>query len=112
MESHPSSELPWWQQGTLHDKTLADWLQAEANNRMATSLDMLVAMQQDMGADIHYQQGDELMRYVFEMTGCIDAIAQLQPGSENISVSQAALTAAQALGYMPEVRISEEVMPN
>lgn len=101
METPKTAEAPWWQQGNLHDKTLADWLIAEANNRMATSLDMLVAMHEDLGANIQYQQGDELMRYVFEMTGCLDAIAQQQADPGHISVSQAALVAARALGYMP-----------
>ena len=104
MQSHPSPqapELPWWRQGDLHAKTLADWLEAEANNRLATSLDMLVAMQQDLGAEIHYHQSDELMRYVYEMTGCLDAIAQQQPEPGQIQVSQAALVAARALGYLP-----------
>lgn len=109
MESQAASELPWWQQGNLHNKTLADWLQAEANNRMATSLDMLVAMQEDLGAEISYQQGDELMRYVLEMTGCLDAIAQQQPEPEQVSVSRAAMVAARALGYMP---VPEEIIPN
>lgn len=109
METSASTqEIPWWQQGNLHDKTLADWLIAEGNNRMATSLDMLVALQEDLGADISYQKGDELMRYVFEMTGCLDAIAQSQHEPEQISVSQAALTAAKALGYLP---VSEDITP-
>lgn len=102
METQDTGNSPWWQQGNLHDKTLADWLVAEVNNRMATSLDMLVALQEDLGAQIHYQQGDELMRYVLEMTGCLDAIAQQQPEPQSIPVSQAALVAARALGYMPE----------
>lgn len=110
MESQATSELPWWQQGNLHDKTLAEWLQAEANNRMATSLDMLVSMQEDLGAEISYQQGDELMRYVFEMTGCLDAIAQQQAEPEQVSVSRAALVAARALGYMPP--LEDNILPN
>lgn len=101
MEAHTTADSPWWKQGNLHDKTLADWLAAEVNNRMATSLDMLVALQEDLGAAIHYSQGDELMRYVLEMTGCLDAIAQQQPEPGSIAVSQAALVAARALGYMP-----------
>ncbi|HEY9840868.1 MAG: hypothetical protein ACAI44_07900 [Candidatus Sericytochromatia bacterium] len=101
METHETADSPWWQQGNLHDKTLADWLVAEVDNRMATSLDMLVALQEDLGAEIHYQQRDELMRYVLEMTGCLDAIAQQQPEPGQIAVSRAALVAAQALGYMP-----------
>ena len=106
METSSSTQaIPWWQQGDLHDKTMADWLIAESNNRMATSLDMLVALQEDLGADISYQQSDELMRYIFEMTGCLDAIAQSQAEPDQISVSQAALTAARALGYLP---ISQE----
>ncbi|MGV3527066.1 MAG: hypothetical protein ACO1RX_22815 [Candidatus Sericytochromatia bacterium] len=91
----------WWQLGTLHDKTLGDWLVAEIANRMATSLDMLVALQEDLGAVVTLGSRDELMRHVLEMTGCLDAIASQQADPASVSVSRAALTAAQALGYLP-----------
>lgn len=110
MHSSDSSASPWWQQGNLHDKTLADWLQAESDNRLATALDMLVAMQQDLGAAIHYERGEELMRFVYELTGCLDAIASQQPEPEQIPVSQAALVAARALGYLPETE--DATLPN
>lgn len=100
METNIAEVQPWWQQGTLHDKTLADWLQAENQNRMASALDILIALQQDLGARIEYQQGDELMRYVYEMVGCMDAFATGVPDPEFISVANAALTSAQALGYI------------
>lgn len=91
----------WWQLGTLHDKTLGDWLVAEMPNRMATALDMLVAIQEDLGAVVTLGSRDDLMRHVLEMTGCLDAIASQQAEPASVSVSRAALAAAQALGYLP-----------
>lgn len=101
METNTAEVQPWWHQGNLHDKTLADWRVAEENNRLASSLDMLIAMQQDLGAALEYSNGEELMRYVFEMVGCMDALASSVPQPAEISVANAALTSAQALGYLP-----------
>lgn len=96
---------PWWQQGDLHDKTLADWLEASSNNRLATALDALMALKEELQAALSFGTKDELLRYVYEMTGCIDAMAQQVEWPEQIPVSRAVYSAAEALGYLPDEAI-------
>lgn len=95
-----STDTAWWNRGNLHDKTLGDWLDAQEDNRLATSLDILIAMKEDLGAQVEYKTGDELLYRVAEMVGCMDALASQIPSPGEIAVSEAALTAAQALGYL------------
>ena len=95
-----STESAWWNNGNLHDKTLGDWLDAQEDNRLATSLDILIAMKEDLGAQLEYSTGDELLYRVAEMVGCMDALASQIPSPGQIAVSEAALTAAHALGYL------------
>lgn len=93
-------ESPWWTQGTLHDSHLEAWRVAEQNNRLATALDMLVALKEDGATQIIYETGEELMRYVVETVGCLDAMASQAQDLEQITVAQAFLTAAKALDYL------------
>jgi len=97
MEAHDS---PWWQQGNLHDKTLAEWLQGESTNRLATALDILIGIKEDLEAEIHFQDFNELMRYVYEFVGCLDALAEQVPEPAEIPIPRAAFVAAEALGYL------------
>lgn len=98
---NPASQPPWWQMGNLHHQTLEDWRVAEQENRLSTALDMLVAIQEDLGAAIEFHEYESLMRYVLETVGCLDAIASQVPDPQQIPVSQAMLVAARALGYLP-----------
>lgn len=100
---------PWWQEGDLHDKTLDHWLAAASNNRLATALDALMAIKEDLGASISFSNKDELMRYVYEMTGCIDAMAEQLENPEAIPVSRAVYAAAEALGYLPREAVLTEL---
>ena len=102
MESSNDTSVPWWQAGNLHDQNLAVWQQAEQNNRLATALDMLITIKEDLGADVHYQSGEELMRYVLETVSCLDTIATQVPEPAEISVPQAMLSAARELGYLSD----------
>ena len=71
-----TTESPWWTQGTLHQSDLEAWRIAEQNNRLATALDMLMALKEEASTRIVYESGEELMRYVIETA--------LQLGDEHI----------------------------
>lgn len=101
MESSLDTSVPWWQAGNLHDQNLAVWQQAEQDNRLATALDMLITIKEDLGALVEYQSGEELMRYVLETVSCLDTIATQVSEPASISVPQAMLSAARELGYLP-----------
>ncbi len=101
MESSLDTSVPWWKTGNLHDQNLAVWQQAEQDNRLATVLDMLITIKEDLGANVDYQTGEELMRYVLETVSCLDTIATQVDQPETISVPQALLSAARELGYLP-----------
>ncbi len=94
-----TTESPWWTQGTLHETHLDAWRVAEQNNRLATALDMLMALKEDGSTQIVYETGEELMRYVIETVGCLDAMAAQVNDPEAITVAQAFLTGAKALDY-------------
>lgn len=95
-----STETPWWTQGNLHQLDLEAWRVAKQNNRLATALDMLMALKEDADTHITYETGEELMRYVVETVGCLDAMASQLQDPASVSVSQAFLTAVKALGYL------------
>lgn len=95
-----ASEQPWWREGTLHDKTMQDWFEATPANQMATCLDMIMAMKEDMDTHIVYATGEELMRYVVELMSCMTAAAIEHPEQAQIKVAELALTSAEALGYL------------
>lgn len=97
-----TTESPWWTQGTLHESHLEAWRVAEQNNRLATALDMLMALKEDSTTQINFETGEELMRYVVETVGCLDAMASQVPDPEHITVAQAFLTGARALDYLTE----------
>lgn len=95
-----STESPWWTQGNLHQLDLEAWRVAEQNNRLATALDMLMALKEDAETHIVYETGEELMRYVIETVGCLDAMASQLQNPVSVTVAQAFLTGVKALGYM------------
>jgi hypothetical protein len=97
-----TTESSWWTQGTLHEGHLEDWRVAEQNNRLATALDMLMALKEETSTQIAYETGEELMRYVIETVGCLDAMASQVQDPEGITVAQAFLTGAKALDYFAE----------
>ena len=94
-----TTQSPWWTQGNLHDNHLEAWRVAEQDNRLATALDMLIALKEETETTIAYETGDELMRYVLETVGCLDVMASQVKEPEQISVAQAFLTGVKALKY-------------
>ena len=102
-----TTESPWWTQGTLHQSDLEAWRIAEQNNRLATALDMLMALKEEASTRIVYESGEELMRYVIETVGCLDAMASQLPAPETVSVAQAFLTGVKALDYLEEEILDE-----
>lgn len=101
MSSNQSLPTRWWEGGNLHDKTIAEWLTANDQNRMATTVDMLFALRDDLGAQVDLSCGESLMAAVLQLMSCITGATQNQPDTYALKVADVALVSAQALGYLP-----------
>lgn len=91
----------WWEGGNLHDKTIAEWLAANDQNRMATTLDILFALREDLGAQVDLSNAEALMAAVLQLMFCITGATQDYPETYTLKVADVALVSAQALGYLP-----------
>jgi len=91
----------WWEGGTLHDKTLAEWLNASGEDQFATCADMLMAIKQEIPNTLTYDSGEEFVRYIVELMTCISVITD-DPNTHTLSVADVALSSARQLGYLKE----------
>jgi hypothetical protein len=93
--------MKWWEGGTLHDKTLADWVVATGEDQFATCADMVMTLKQDFPNTITYTSGEEFIRYIVELMTCISVITD-DPNTHALSVADVALNSARHLGYIQE----------
>lgn len=100
MNSTSEAHSRWWEGGNLHDKTIGEWLEASDQNRLATAVDILFALKQELGAQIEYQNGQELMQHVLAFVACITGATAEHPDTYSLKLADVALASAQALGYL------------
>jgi hypothetical protein len=100
MSSTSEAHSRWWEGGNLHDKTIEEWLAASEQNRLATAVDVLFALKDELGAQIDYQNGEELMRHVLAFTACITGATAEHPDTYPLKLADVALASAKALGYL------------
>jgi hypothetical protein len=93
------ADAQWYSGGNLSGRTLADWRQATAENRLATSADIVVvAMGQarvirETGGDF-----DKLRPFAEAMRTCIDEVA-VEESAGTQPVADIAALCAVLLGY-------------
>ncbi|PIQ29099.1 hypothetical protein COW36_18100 [bacterium (Candidatus Blackallbacteria) CG17_big_fil_post_rev_8_21_14_2_50_48_46] len=108
MSSIENNHSRWWEGGTLHDKTIHDWLNASEQNRLATTVDIVFALKEDLGAPIEFSSGEDLMAYVMQLMACITGATQEYPDTHMLKIADVALASAQSLGFLP---VSEDSPP-
>jgi hypothetical protein len=74
-----SREPEWYESGTLHDATLADWIRADSRNQLATTADWAARMLRDKGRRIG--SIDELLPPSYEIQNCLRAGTIKEPGA-------------------------------
>jgi hypothetical protein len=100
MSSIPNAHSRWWEGGNLHDKTIEEWLAASEQNRLATTVDVVFSLKEDLGAEIVYTNGEELMSCVLQLAACITGATAEFPDTHHLKVADVALASAKALGYL------------
>jgi hypothetical protein len=106
MSTHSPSPR-WWEGGTLHDKTLGEWLNASEQNRMATTVDILFALREDLGAALDLSSGEALMARVLELMACISGTGLESLETHQLKIADLALLSARALGYLGAESVSD-----
>jgi len=110
MSSTSEAHSRWWEGGNLHDKTIEEWLAASEQNRLATAVDVLFALKDELGAQIEYQNGEELMRHVLAFAACITGATAEHPDTYQLKLADVALASAKALGYLQEEMPSSSLL--
>lgn len=87
----------WYEGGTLHRATLAQWNQASSENKIATTSDMIVAT---CDQDLLMASGgmDKLKEATHDVTLCIEGVA----GEARFAEQTVAETSVMCMAYMKE----------
>ena len=67
---------PWYSGGTLHAANGLAWQKADANNRLATAVDIVAALAKGGDTTIPYQTAEDLRPYAEQLAACITAATQ------------------------------------
>ncbi len=85
----------WFDGGTLHDATVAEWREAEERNQLATAADWVVVLDNDVPAS-------ELQPRATELTICTNTAIDGVEGLDESPAREIALVCALQLGYVAE----------
>lgn len=86
--SYKSTEKKWYEGGTLHKATIADWRVATETNKLATCSDFVAKIRKDKG--IAFDES-EIKKESYDLMRCIDA-AIIDVDVDNWKVSEMAAT--------------------
>ncbi|MHC1778464.1 MAG: zinc ribbon domain-containing protein [Lentimicrobium sp.] len=85
---YKSTEQKWYEGGTLHKATIAEWRTATTTNKLATCSDFVAKIRQDKG--IAFDES-EIKKESYDLMNCIDA-AIIDVDVDNWKVSEMAAT--------------------
>lgn len=86
--SYKSTEKMWYEGGTLHNATIAEWRTATTANKLATCSDFVAKIRKDKG--IAFDES-EIKKESYDLMSCIDA-AIVDVNVDNWKVSEMAAT--------------------
>lgn len=103
-------ETPWYLGGNLHDATLGDWHQAEVANHFATCADWAVTFSKfENRTPAFYLPTEDFTEYQEallsrsnELRTAITESSKNHSGANHLKVSELALLAAYALGWLAD----------
>lgn len=70
----PAPAPAWYEGGTLHDKTMADWRRASYRNRLATCADFVAALAESSGR--RFDSIDQIKPYAVRLERCLSEAAR------------------------------------
>ena len=80
----------WYQGGSLHQKTAAEWVKASERNRLATSADFATTALKGSTVLDRMNSADDLRPYAVDIKKCIDAAYHPHPPDPTVRNAQTA----------------------
>ena len=95
-----ASAARWYEGGTLHGATIAEWKRATAANQLATCADFLAAAHMEGKLKLPISDVESIRPYANELVTCINAATKGHSEADHQSVSDIAAMGALLMGWL------------